>query len=97
MCVFRGKCVFSPSCRGAPGQSVFTDGITEPAAQTAEVCSCGVPLTESYRDHIVWTQVRKYNGGFTQRHVGGEIINSRFLLSCLNPASEQWVVGQINH
>lgn len=42
---------------GDPGQSVFTDGVTATAAQTAEVCSYGVPLTGSYRDHIVWTQV----------------------------------------
>lgn len=41
---------------GAQGQSVFTDGVIATAAQTAEVSSCSVPVTESCKDHIVWIQ-----------------------------------------
>lgn len=58
LCVFQRQCVFLTLLLGAPGQSVSTDGVTATAAQTAEVCSCGAPLTESYRDHIVRTQVQ---------------------------------------
>lgn len=57
VCVSETMC-FLTLLLGAPGQSVFTDGVMATAAQTAEVCSCGAPVTESYRDHIVWTQVQ---------------------------------------
>lgn len=48
---------------GDPGQSAFTDGVTATAAQTAEVCSCGVPLDRKpQRSHCLDTSL-KYNGG----------------------------------
>lgn len=55
MCVSETMC-FLTLLLGAPGQSAFTDGVTATAAQTAEVCSWAVPLTEGYRDHVVRTQ-----------------------------------------
>lgn len=56
VCVSQRQCVFSHYRQWLGGQSVFTDGVMATAAQTAEVCSCGVPVTESYRDRIVWRQ-----------------------------------------
>lgn len=47
--------VFSHPPVGLLGRVCSQMASQKTAAQTAEVCSCGVPLTESYRDHIVWT------------------------------------------
>lgn len=79
---------------GAPGQSAFTDGVTATAAQTAEVCSCAVPLTESYRDHVVWTQHCS-----TMENVRKGIFREVFKLMffSLNPATGQRIIRRIYH
>lgn len=50
-------CVFPYG--GDPGQRLFADGVTGTAAQTAELYSCGVPMTERYKDYIVRTYKNK--------------------------------------
>lgn len=58
------QCVFLLSCWE---QCVLTDGVMATAAQTAEVCSCGVPVTENYKDHIVrarvWSTMESFHWG----------------------------------
>lgn len=93
VCISETMC-FLTLLLGAPGQSAFTDGVTATAAQTAEVCSCAVPLTESYRDHVVWTQHCS-----TMENVRKGIFREVFKLMffSLNPATGQRIIRRIYH
>lgn len=53
MSVFQGH--FSHSCLEPQGEGSLQMALTGAAAQTAEVSSCGVAVTEDHKDHIVWT------------------------------------------